>query len=665
MIRTTIELATRCLAQLREELLAQRVQTTHGSGHWTGKLSASALSTATAVSALSIVWIESKERAKDLVELIERGCHYLDTQQNNDGGYGDTDRSHSNIATSYLVLAARTLAARVVGTKTAGTENADSDNPAFKNLKDYIRDAGELEGLRRRYGKDKTFVVPIMTNLAIAGLVNWSEIPRLPFEAAVVPGRFYRFLRMPVVSYAIPALVAMGQAHHFLGPPALWPIRKIRGASVVSTTRLLEKMQPESGGYLEATPLTSFVLMSLAACARTKHQHGLHEAADEAVANRCTKFLRDSIREDGSWPIDTNLATWVTSLSIHSLASWSGDDQSWYTDELLRWHLRCQHRTQHPFTGASPGGWGWTDLSGAVPDGDDTPAAILAALRYRLIAPQGMRPQIDTAISDGLKWLADLQNSDGGLPTFCRGWGQLPFDRSSTDLTAHFIRAIDQTIEASGAGQGSRLAIDHALAKRLRRCRRRAVRFLLEQQRPNGVWLPLWFGNQDNDDDENPIYGTARVLLASDGRDDLTKAADHAIDYLLAIQNEDGGWGGGQSVADYRRNRLDQTEKTNDFASESSSSVEETAVALEAISNYVRNSRYRPEVREAGRVTACEQAIIDAVECLTCAVAAGHHRHAWPIGFYFAKLWYYEDLYPLVFSTAALSAAIDALTHPT
>ena len=32
----------------------------------------------------------------------------------------------------------------------------------------------------------------------------------------------------------------------------------------------------------------------------------------------------------------------------------------------------------HPLTGAEPGGWGWTDLSGAVPDADDTAAALLA-----------------------------------------------------------------------------------------------------------------------------------------------------------------------------------------------------------------------------------------------------------------------------------------------
>src|SRR4029079_14402375 len=41
-------------------------------------------------------------------------------------------------------------------------------------------------------------------------------------------------------------------------------------------------------------------------------------------------------------------------------------------------------------------------------------------------------------------WIRDLQNHDGGWPTFCRGWGHLPFDRSGSDLTAHNLRALVQ-----------------------------------------------------------------------------------------------------------------------------------------------------------------------------------------------------------------------------
>ena len=89
-------------------------------------------------------------------------------------------------------------------------------------MNEYIRRLGKLDALKERYGKDKTFVVPILTNMAIAGLVPWKTVAALPFEAAVFPQSMYRMLQMPVVSYAIPALVAIGQARHFHGPKAFF-----------------------------------------------------------------------------------------------------------------------------------------------------------------------------------------------------------------------------------------------------------------------------------------------------------------------------------------------------------------------------------------------------------------------------------------------------------
>ena len=412
--------ARKTLDILRGELLDQRT----AEGYWVGELSASALSTATALSAMSAVLIHASDLPdcrERLVDCTTRGIESLKRQQNPDGGFGDTDRSYSNIATSYLVLAASTLSEKAIGQSLPASQ--------MKSLRRYLCEAGQFDALRARYGTDKTFVVPILTNLAIAGLVDWDQVPALPFEAAVFPQSMYRLLRMPVVSYAIPALVAIGQARHFRGRRAAIPLRWIRSASIDRTMNVLQRMQPQSGGYLEATPLTSFVVMSLAATGRSNHE----------VSRRGLRFLIDSMNEQGSWPIDTNLATWVTSLSMHALACDPSDDGSWCSEDLVRWHLGCQHLRRHPFTGAEPGGWGWSDLSGAVPDSDDTPAAILAlarVLRWRDRDSQTVRD----AMAQGADWLRRLQNRDGGWPTFCRGWGKLPFDRSSNDLTAHAIR---------------------------------------------------------------------------------------------------------------------------------------------------------------------------------------------------------------------------------
>jgi squalene-hopene/tetraprenyl-beta-curcumene cyclase len=234
-------------------------------------------------------------------------------------------------------------------------------------------------------------------------------------------------------------------------------------------------------------------------------------------------------------------------------------------------------------------------------------------------------PEIDAAGQDGCRWLVDLQNANGGWPTFCRGWGKLPFDRSSVDLTAHAIRALHAWDQRGSAESPARRKIAGAI--------QRGFTFLARQQRPDGSWVPLWFGNQDHPTEENPAYGTARVLLAYR---DLSRLGDEparrGFAWLAAAQNDDDGWGGsGHSLEGVQRAQV--------------SSVEETAVATEALLAAQEHPKLQP-VAQAGAWW-----LVEAVE-------SGRHRESSPIGFYFAKLWYYERLYPLVFTVSALGQAL-------
>jgi squalene-hopene/tetraprenyl-beta-curcumene cyclase len=595
-------------------LLAER-----GQGHWVGELSTSALSTATAVSALALVRKANRHDSRNvqLSALIRGGVQYLMAHQNIDGGWGDTEKSYSNIATTMLAVAALHLA-----------EEAATYSQPLAAAEQYIAAQGRLCALRRRYGTDKTFVVPILTNAALAGLVPWSEVDPLPFELACVPQSWYRFVGMPVVSYAIPALVAMGQARYFHAQPRNPLTRCVRALSVEPSLRVLRKMQPQSGGYLEAVPLTSFVVMSLAATGRAQH----------AVTQNGVQFLIDSVRPNGSWPIDTNLATWVTTLSLNALAA-AGEDVAQQAD--LDWLLKCQYAQRHPFTGAAPGGWGWSNLTGAVPDGDDTPGAMLALCAW-LNTPScrpGDRAQIRQALQSGTRWLLDLQNRDGGWPTFCRGWGKLPFDRSGVDLTAHALRAL---LACRKVMEPSRFAAwsqgwEAAVAK--------GWHYLAEQQRADGSWLPLWFGNQDHPEEENPIYGTAKVLMAyRDAQREAHPAAIQGREFLLRSQNADGGWGGGAAVRNAGLRMEGQLVE---------SSIEETALAVEAL---LAGSRGLA----GGRGDKIGPATQRGVAWLCAAVENSRMFDCAPIGFYFAKLWYYERLYPLTFTVSALGQAVRA-----
>jgi squalene-hopene/tetraprenyl-beta-curcumene cyclase len=532
----------------------------------------------------------------------------------------------------------------------------------------YIDRTGKWAALRRRYGQDKTFVVPILTNCALAGLAEWKQVPALPFEAAWLPQSWYRMARMPVVSYAIPALVAMGQAKFYFQPPRNPLFKVLRRQAIAPTLDVLTNMQPDSGGYLEAVPLTSFVLMSLAAIGK----------GELSVAQNCIRFLIDSRLNDGSWPIDTNLATWLTSLSVVALkrrtrkpltvtitrrvgpssqaSSFVGvhsPDAPEIASATVRWLLSCQHQRRHAFTGAMPGGWGWTDLSGAVPDADDTPAALLALAALDLSLPETRRLEVQSldAAAKGLRWLVELQNRDGGWPTFCRGWGKLPFDRSGTDLTAHALRAFHAWIpQLERLRRANSRTPSHAkIAKAMARGRR----YLAQKQRPDGSWLALWFGNQDHPEEENPIYGTAKVLLAyADLAIVDDPAAQSGLKYLLTNQNSDGGWGGGPSIpykgefAAKSPGQLSFVHVANQAQAEICSSIEETALALEALV-------------QCGGVGLHTPTIMRGFEWLITAIQRGNLNCSWPIGFYFAKLWYHERLYPAIFSLAALGGALE------
>ncbi len=344
----------------RADLLATLDQ----SGHWIGELSCSALSTATAVSALAAYREvaddrEDPSRIEKIDRLILGGLKWLARHRNEDGGWGDTDRSGSNIATTMLVRAAFQLTGAPASPRDL-IERADA----------YIKANGGVRGVRKRYGRDKTFAVPILTNCAIADLVPWREVSALPFELACLPQSTYRLLRLPVVSYAIPALVAIGIARFHHRPPLNPIMRQLRGRLKQKSLDVLEAMQPQSGGFLEAVPLTSFVVMSLASSRLQKHpvtRHGL-------------EFIFDSVRPDGSWPIDTNLATWVTTLGVNALAA-AGEDIEQL--DCLDWILDCQHTEAHPYTGAAPGGWAWTDLTGGVPDASGPAGALLAISTFK------------------------------------------------------------------------------------------------------------------------------------------------------------------------------------------------------------------------------------------------------------------------------------------
>jgi squalene-hopene/tetraprenyl-beta-curcumene cyclase len=151
----------------------------------------------------------------------------------------------------------------------------------------------------------------------------------------------------------------------------------------------------------------------------------------------------------------------------------------------------------------------------------------------------------------------------------------------------------------------------------------RGVRYLTRSVRPDGSWVPLWFGNQLDKALENPTYGTAQVVIAlrqirSLGFEwpELEQLLATGMDWLLAAQNADGGWGGRAGLP---------------------STVEETSLAVCAL------------------VCVADNAVVRrGVSCLVDLTQDGTQFPCAPIGLYFAKLWYSDRLYPMVFACWAI-----------
>ena len=115
---------------------------------------------------------------------------------------------------------------------------------------------------------------------------------------------------------------------------------------------------------------------------------------------------------------------------------------------------------------------------------------------------------------------------------------------------------------------------------------------------------------------------------------DMTKRWEDSLSmarmWLLPAQHDGGGWGGDVGVT---------------------STIEETALALEALAESVAS------FVDGDLPAACqdlERAIARGVRWLHRATAGGTRFPTSPIGLYFAKLWYSEKLYPVLFTVAAL-----------
>jgi squalene-hopene/tetraprenyl-beta-curcumene cyclase len=646
---------------VRAELLAERAS----DGHWAGHVGSSPFATAAAVSALVVAHHRDSQHAlresaagdgqvieqvvqSDLSELLLESVHWLGRHQNPDGGWGDCEGAQSNIAATMMVQAAFRL---------TGIPAKYAD--LMVRADDYVEAKGGFAALRRHCNGDKTLLAAIMANCALAGMVTWRQVPTLQLELACLPTRWRRNIQVFVPRYARPVVLAVGRAklHH---DPPINPISRLWRKSIWrKSLALLEQLQAPDDSFLASVPLTAFVVMSLASVGCQEH----------STVERGIEFLLSSVRGDSSWSNTPNRAVSNSALALncfvtepeielhnaiehHSLADIVGESQIQHATlnvSCVDWLLANQRNELNALTEVSAGGWASSDALGALPNTSATAGVLLALIRSRSSAANSQRERIERAAGRGVVWLLELQNEDGGWATFYRDDALLRRDESGTDVTAQALQALaawrrDWRTDTTGDAKRRWSFIDERAAQAIEN----GWKFLESHQQADGSFIPLWFGNENQPNGTNPVYGTSQVLLASAELDRLqSDLSQRAARWLLGAQHANGGWGPPRAPVDYSGAVKDASRAwRGNEAMAKLCTVEETSLAISAL------------ISLADSNSTASQAVSRGIKWLTTAVEQDAHRRSAIIGFSLAKLWYHERLFPLAFAAGALSRTV-------
>ena len=672
-------------------------------GYWPGQVCSSPVATAAAVSALVMSHRQDsddvlRESAAgdgqviqqlvqgDLSELLFESVHWLAKRQNRDGGWSDCEGAPSNIAATMQVQAAFRL---------TGIPAKYAD--LMVRADQFVAVQGGITGLRRQVGKSKSYLAPILACCAEADMIPWRNVPTLPFEWLALPQRWRQEIHLPVSRYAAPIVLAVGLAKLHNDPPRNPVTRLLRRSLRAKALAALARFQAADDSFLASPLVTAYVVMGLASMGCQEH----------AVVARGVEYLLSCVRSDASWAVAANRTTMNTTLALDGLGSvnWASARDDWFelhdvderqaashwqdtattndtvpdlptitaasaaalsdsgshpvqatlgvTEQSIEWLLRTQQPGQSALSDAPAGGWGTSDATGAEPNTVATGRALAAlAAAYR---PQiAIRARIDRAAMMGASWLLEMQNEDGGWPTYCREDDAEPMDGSGVDPTAEALRALAmwQRIWKCGPHRHPH-ASQTALCARIGQALERGTSYLETQQQEDGSFIPLWFGNEHQARHENPVMGTAQVLAACAELGCLdSNLAKRAAAWMLSTQHASGGWGPPRSPVDYSDNERDSNFRSwrENEALSKFCSVEETAAAVSALIPLTVQS------------PALERGVSRGLTWLTNAVEQDLHRQPAVVGYYLARIWYYERLYPLAFAAGALSRAMSALT---
>ncbi|MFP4589621.1 MAG: squalene--hopene cyclase [Candidatus Acetothermia bacterium] len=431
------------------------------------------------------------------------------------------------------------------------------DSPHMKQAKDFILKAGGIPEVR------------VFTKiwLALFGIWDWEKVPAMPPELIYLP-TWFPFNIYDFASWArgtvVPLLVVISEkpVHQVseekkvseLFPDSFDGPEDCEGypffswakffSSVDSLLKFYDKLpwqpgrkhaeckcaqwiverQEADGSWGGIQPPWVYSLIAL---------HILEYPLDHPVMKKGIEGLDEFAREtsDEWWLQACVSPVWDTAWGVLALLE-SGlaedhpvikDAAEWLVDQEVRvkgdWAVNAEE--------VEPGGWPFEFENETYPDVDDVALVLMALDGVGLTGEKKTAP-----IDRGFEWLLALQSSDGGWGAFdvdndLELLYEIPFadfgamiDPSTVDVTAHVLELFGRF----GFGIEDQLV-------------QQPLRFIRERQQPDGSWFGRWGVNY--------VYGTGCVLPALEavGEDMSRSYVRRAVDWLVEVQNPDGGWG--------------------------------------------------------------------------------------------------------------------------
>ena len=356
--------------------------------------------------------------------------------------------------------------------------------------------------------------------------------PDCHLDALFVGGRTGAHLRLPrdpnLVSPRNLFLVidAFLKAYHHS------PLKPLRRKALRMAEDWIRTRQQDSGGLGAIFPAMVHTVMALTCLG--------HTAEDPAIRHELRELERLEIAEGDTLCLQPCVSpVWDTAIAVNSLLDSGLPHTHPAIQKAVSWLLSRQITSAGDWAvkahGVEPGGWCFEYENPFYPDTDDT-AMVLMAL-YKASCPQGEPWQcaespVREAMQRGVNWLLAMQCHNGG-------WAS--FDKDNDKMLFQYVPYADHNamLDPATADITGRVleCLGYYGFDRESPPVQRAVAFLQREQETDGSWFGRWGVNY--------LYGTWEVLcgLQGIGEDRKGDRIQNARQWLLNVQNDNGGWG--------------------------------------------------------------------------------------------------------------------------